>query len=91
MICTTEGKITLEVNKLYKQVKLVTKDNHKTIDEITLEDTYYNDDAVSLLKELMGQCMNHLITLSSEAEMLDMVEDELDNWGSYEVTESERG
>ena len=47
MICTTEGKITIEVNT-NKEVSLVTKRNHKTIDCITLDDEYYQDDAITL-------------------------------------------
>ncbi len=82
---TTEGKITIEITKnerLENAVTLITKEDHKTLDTITLADTYYENDTVSLLKNLMGECIQAIKDLSSEAGMIEAVEDELDNYNT---------
>ena len=84
-----EGKITLEVNKTTKEVSVVAKSGHRIVDKITLEDDYYLEDTVSFLKELMGQCIQHIARLSTTTEMIELVEDELDNWGNYTITKED--
>jgi len=78
------GNIKIAVNEKQEVVLKGERDN-KTLYELPLVDDYYEYDAESFLKNLMGQCMEELRNLSSDAEMIEAVEDELDNYGKYYI------
>ena len=78
------GKIKLTLNEL-DQIVLKGERDNKTLYELPLEDDYYEYDFVSQAKELMGQLMGILNENSSQEEFIEMVEDELDNWGNYYI------
>ena len=72
----------IKINVYEGQVVVESEKDKTVVSRIVLSDDYYENDVESQLKNLMGQCMECLVNLSSEQEMVDMVEDCLDDWNS---------